>query len=178
MFFDLIDIALVNSDVVYAKLGMKYHYWIWNLLWQKLSLIDTVIIRDCSPLAGQASENLMNHPCSEKFQPICPSSRRSEGDVIICKNEDSDHKKLVSCKTCCLYLCLKERKERNCFLKHDFSFPSRLHCLLYAFLKIIYSCVDCLVSFHHKCHIFCAAKYVILKIICNSKGLLKEYLSQ
>ena len=53
-----------------------------------------------------------------------------------------------------------------------------LHCLLYAFLEIIYSCVDCLVSFHHKYHIFCAAKYVILKINCNSNGLLKEYLSQ
>ena len=74
----------VTTVILFTRnLVMTYHYWISKLLWQKLWLVDTVIIRVRSPRVGKASENLMNHLCPEKSQPFCPSSRRSEWDVIV-----------------------------------------------------------------------------------------------
>ena len=54
MFFDLIDVILLNSYIVYTKLG------------NDISLMNLKIV------AAKASENLMNCPCPKKLQPTCP----------------------------------------------------------------------------------------------------------
>ena len=119
MFFDLIDIALVNSRAVYTKRDNNISLLNFKLVVTKAfigGLVDTVIVRDCSPQVDQASKNLMNHPHAEKSQPICLSFRKCH----YCKNECSDRKTFVFCQTCDQYVWLT--KERNHFLKHHLYF--------------------------------------------------------
>ena len=123
---------------------MTCHYWISKLLWQKVKLVDTVIVRDCFPPLGEARENLMNYPCPEKFQPTCQSSRRGKWDAFIAKMKAQITKCLCPVRhvTCTYALS---------FLKHH---------TLHTILKTKYSCVDCLVSFYHKYLVFHVVEYI------------------
>ena len=59
MFFDLIDIALVNSRAVYTKRDNNISLLNFKLVVTKAfigGLVDTVIVRDCSPQVDQASK--------------------------------------------------------------------------------------------------------------------------
>ena len=116
------------------------HQWISKIIWQKLWLEDIVIICDCSPEVYQASKNLMNHPCLERSQPRCPSSSRSEWNAIIARMKAQITKNLGPIRhVACTYAWLQRETD---FWSIISSFPSRLHCLLYTFLKINYSYVD------------------------------------
>ena len=74
----LVDVSYVNSHVVYMKLGNDTSLLNFNIIQQKRWIVVTVIVRYRSPLVGQPSKNLMNHPCPQKSQPRCTSFRRSE----------------------------------------------------------------------------------------------------
>ena len=127
---------------------MTYHCWISKLLWQKLSLVDTIIVRDCTPSVDQASKNLMNHPYPENSQPTCLSFRRGNWDVIIVRMNTQITKHLCSVRhVTSMYGWLKKE---TVFWSIICSFPSRLHFLLNTFLKLDHSCVDWFVSFYHK----------------------------
>ena len=161
MYFDFIDVALIKVILFTQNLVMTYHYWISKLLWQKLWLVDTVFVKDSFPPVGQTCENLMNHLCQEKSQPTCPSSRRSEKDAIIARMKAYITKLLCPVRhVACAYAW---RRRQTVFWSFVCSFPSRLHCFLYAFLRINYSCVDCLASFYQKYH-------VCLRILNSTKN--------
>ena len=116
MFFDLIDVALVNSRIVYTKLG------------NDISLVNFRIVM-AKALIGRYSNRKRLFPISrpskqKSHEPSMPREvsihmHEFQGKRMRCrysKNEDSDHKAFVSCETRGLHLCLN--KERNCFLKH------------------------------------------------------------
>ena len=108
MFFDLIDVALVNSHTIYTKRGNKISLLNLKLLWQNLWLVDTVMVRDCFLLVSQANKNFINHPSPEKSQPTCLSFRRRDWDAIIArmKAQITKHLCLVS-HVACNYAWLK-----------------------------------------------------------------------
>ena len=109
MFLHLIDIAIANSHIVYTKLGTS------------ISLLDFKIIIAKS-LTGRYSNWQLSFSLSRTSKrKALESSLPKEipthmPQFSFCKNEGSNHKKLVSCPTCGLYLCCT--KERNCFPKH------------------------------------------------------------
>ena len=126
---------------------MTYHSWISRMLCHKLWLVDTLTVRDRSPSVGPASKNLINHPCPEKGQPTCPSSRRNEWDANIARMNTQIPKLLFSVRHVdCTYAWLKRE---TVFWSIICSFPPQLHYLFYLFLKINYSCVDFSDSFYH-----------------------------
>ena len=112
IFFDLIDVTPVNSHIVYAKLGKNI-----SLLNFKI-VVEKALIGRCTNckrffLTSRLIKRTMNHPCPEKSQPTCPSSKRSEWNAIIARMKGKiTNVWLVTCA-----LCLT--KERKCFLKHD-----------------------------------------------------------
>ena len=129
---------------------MAYHYWISKLLWQKLWLVDRVIVRDCSPPVGKAREKLMKYPYPEKFQPRCLSFS------LLQKGRLRSQRLCPARHVTCIYICLKRE---TAFWSIICSFPSQLHCLLNAFLNIDYSCVYFLVSSYHKYCVFYIVEY-------------------
>ena len=75
----------------------------------KFSMVDIVIVRDCSLPVGQGSKNLMKHPCPEKSQSTCPSSSRSVWDAIILRLKAPITKLLCPVKhLTCSYAWLKK----------------------------------------------------------------------
>ena len=109
MFVDFMDVTHVNSHIAYMKLVDDISLLNFKIVVAKALIVDTVIAIDRSSLLGQTSESLMNHPWSEKSQPVCLSSSRNEWDY--CKDKSSDLKSFVSWPVLML-------DERNRFLKH------------------------------------------------------------
>ena len=106
MFFNLIDIAIVDSHIVYTKLG------------NSISLLDFKIFVVKS-LFGRHNHRQQYFPLNRSSKEIpthMPKFNLKRIRCRFCKNERADHKTFVSCPTCGLYLCFT--KERNCFLKH------------------------------------------------------------
>ena len=74
-----------NKNLQNDFLGSYKHFVILIVLREQdtkksyieVSMVDIVIVRDCSLPVGQGSKNLMKHPCPEKSQSTCPSSSRS-----------------------------------------------------------------------------------------------------
>ena len=122
------------------NLVIKYRYWIPKLLWQKLWLVNSVIVRDHHLPVGQESKNLMKHPCPEKYQL---QLQERQMRCHYCNNEGSDHKN----QAVCIYAWLKIETVSWSIICN---FLLLLHCLLYTILKISYSCLDYLVFFYHK----------------------------
>ena len=81
---------------------------------------------------------------SWEFPTHMPRFQYKQMRCHYCKTERSDHKTFVYCQACGLYLCLT--KEKSVFWSIICSYPSRFQCLSNTFLKISYSCVDCLYS--------------------------------
>ena len=120
IFFDLLDVALVNAFIVFQSLRPT-----------SLSLLDYKLI---------VAKGLIGLYCSRKraFPESRPSKRRSLSQVspadlpthlpefeashkrcFYCKNEGKENKTYVQCGICGVSLCLV--KEGNCFLKHHTS---------------------------------------------------------
>ena len=148
MFFDLIDVALLNSHIVYAKLGKDI-----SLLNFKTVVTKALSSRysNCKRFlpTSRSSKWKFHEPSIPKVPTHMPEIQEKQMRCHYCKNEGSDHKTFVSCQTCSLplglYLYLWLTKERNWSI--IYSVPSRLQCLLYTFSKINCSCVDCLFFF-------------------------------
>ena len=116
MFFDLIDVALVKSHIVYTELGNDISLLNFKIVVTK-ALIDKYSHCNRFPPVGQGCKNFMNHPCPESSQPTHSSYRTSKWDTVIAKIKA---KTFVSCQTRGLSLWLS--KERNQFLKRHLYF--------------------------------------------------------
>ena len=116
LFFDLLDVALVNAHIIYQKLG------------KEISLIDFKIVI-ANGLIGKYSNRQRSFPSSrptkrKSFESTGPS--RGVGHIVTfqatrsrchyCKDAGRDLKVFSYCETCGLYLCCM--KERNCFFMH------------------------------------------------------------
>ena len=131
----------VNSHIVYMKLGDDI-----SLLNFKIVVAKTLIGKysNWSPLLGWASEKLMNHPWAEKSQPACPSSSRSEWDVIIARMKAQISNLVCPIRhVACTY---DWRKREIVFWSIICSFPSGFHSLLCILVNRLVS-VDCLASY-------------------------------
>ena len=108
MFFDLIDIAIVNSHILYTKLGYSIF-----LLDFKIVVAKSLIGRQRSfPLSRTSNRKALAKEIPTHMLQFNQKRMRCN----FCKNEGADHKTFVSCPTLGLYLCCS--KERSCFLKH------------------------------------------------------------
>ena len=116
MFFDLIDIAIVNSHIVYTKLRNSISLLDFKIVVSK-SLIETYSNRQRSfPLSRTSKRKALGSSLPKEIPTHMPEFNEKRMWCNFCKDEGADHKKFVSCPTCGLYLCWT--KERNCFLKH------------------------------------------------------------
>ena len=153
------------------NLVITYHYRISKLVWEKLWLVDTVIVRDHSPPLDQTGKNAVNHPFPEKSQPICQSCKKRKWDVVITGMKAQTTNLLCPIRyVACTYAWLKRE---TVFWSVICSFPSQLHCFLHTFSKINYSCVDFLVSFYHKYRVFYVVEYVYVSYIRQRKHRFK-----
>ena len=114
-FFDLIDVALVNSHNVNAKLGNDI-----SLQNFKTGVGKALIGRYSNSKRSFPTIRSNRQKCDEPSIPReapthMPELQEKEMRYYYYRNEGSDHKPFVSYQICGLYLCLT--KERNCFLK-------------------------------------------------------------
>ena len=115
MFFDLIDIAIMNSHIVYTKLGNSI-----SLIDFKIVVAKSLIARYSNrqrtfPLSRKSKRKALESSLPKEIPTHMPEFNEKRMQCNFCKNEGANHKKFVSCPTCGLYLCYT--KERNCFLK-------------------------------------------------------------
>ena len=117
MFFDLQDIALVNSYVLY------------NILYPgKLSLLEYKIVIAHS-LIGKFCSRERNHPSTKHSNRVSVQVMPTEVPLHLpvfgarqrcyyCAAQDKESRTYASCDTCGVALCVL--KERNCFYKHHY----------------------------------------------------------
>ena len=116
IFLDLIDIVIVNSHIVYTKLGNSISLLDFKIVVAK-SLIGRYINRQRSfPLSTTSKRKALEPSLPKETPADMPEFNEKRMQCNFCKNEGADHKAFVSCLTCGLYLCCI--KERNWFLKH------------------------------------------------------------
>ena len=116
MFFDLIDIAIVNSYIGYTKLGNSISLLDFKIAVAK-SLIGRYSNRQRSfPLSRTSKRKALEWSLLMEIPTHLPEFNKKRMRCNFCKNEGADQKTFVSCSTCGLYLCCT--KEKNCFLKH------------------------------------------------------------
>ena len=85
MFFNLIDVALVNNHFVYMKLGNDI-----LLLNFKIAVAEALIGRYKNrkrsfPTSRPNKRKPHKPSCPEKSQSTCPNFGRSKGDIIIAR---------------------------------------------------------------------------------------------
>ena len=116
MFFDVIDIAIVNSHIVYTKLGNSIFLLDFKIVVAK-SLIRRYSNRQRSfPLSRTSKQKALESSLPKEIPTYMPGLNKKRMRCNFCKNEGADHKTFLSCLTCGLYLCCT--KDINCFLKH------------------------------------------------------------
>lgn len=116
LFFDLLDVALVNSHIVYQQLG------------NELSLLDFKIAV-ANGLIGRYNNRKRTFPTSrpnkrKALEPTVPKEVPMHLPIFqqfrkrchYCKGEGKDNKTFTFCEVCGLHLCCI--KERNCFYLH------------------------------------------------------------
>ena len=107
MFFDLIDIAIVNNHIVYTKFGNSIYLLDFKTVVAK-SLIGRYSNQELSFLLSRTSKQKALESSLPKDVPTnMPEFNEKRMRCIL-------HKKC--CLTCGLYFCCT--KERNCFLKY------------------------------------------------------------
>ena len=167
MFFNVIDVALVNNHFVYMKLGNDILLLNFKTVVAE-ALIDRCNNRKRSFPTRRPNKRKPHKPsCPEKSQSTCPNFRRSEGDIIIARMKAQITKHLCLARHVdCIYAWIKRE---TVIWSIICSFLSRLHCLLYTFSKINYCCVDCLISFYHKYHIasFDSEDQSVIQKVCS-----------
>ena len=116
MFFDFINIAIVNSHLVYTKLCNSIYLLDFKIVVAK-SLIERYTNRQRSfPLSRTSKRKPLESSLPKEKPTHMPEFNKKLMQCNFCKNEGTDHEAFASCPTCCLYLCCT--KERNCFLKY------------------------------------------------------------
>ena len=117
------------------------------MLWQNLWLVDTEIVRNCSPPEGKASENLLNNPCLEKSQTISIVKTRHEWDYIIVRMKPHITKRLCYVRhLVCTYFIWPWLKRKTFFEGYFVVFQHDYIAYSMYFLKINYSCIINIVS--------------------------------
>ena len=116
IFFDLLDVALVNSHIVYSKLGNEL-----SLLNYKVVVENSLIGRYSNwqrafPMTRPSKRKTLEPSLPKEVPTHMPEFQEKRMQCFYCQIEGLDHKTFVSCQTCGLYLCCV--KERNCFQKH------------------------------------------------------------
>jgi len=115
MFFDLVDIALVNSHIVHTKLGNKL-----TLLEFKIIVVQSLIGKFNNRQRAFPTNRPSKRKCQDSGPMEVPSHLPEFQDnrkrCHYCKAEGADNKTFVLCATCGFHLCCV--KDRNCFLKH------------------------------------------------------------
>ena len=116
IFFDLLDVAMVNSFVVYDKLHPN-----------ELSFLDFKLIVS-QRLIGSFTTRIRAFPCarptkrravqlvSNESQSHFPEYQETRRRCVYCSVGGIENRTFVMCLTCNMPLCLQ--KERNCFLFH------------------------------------------------------------
>ena len=94
MFFDFINISIVNSHIVYTKLCNSITCLISKLLLQNRWLEGIPIGNDLFLWAEQASEKPWSLHCQRKYQNTCRNSTRSSCDAISAKRKEVTMKHL------------------------------------------------------------------------------------
>ena len=132
-FFDLIDIAILNSHIAYKKLGNSISLLNFKIVVAK-SLIGRYSNRQRSfPLSRTSNPKALESSLPKEIPTGMPEFSEKHMQCNFCKNERADHKTFVSCPTCGLHLCCTE--ERNCFLKHHVSILYNTYILCCSFVK-------------------------------------------
>ena len=123
MLFNLIDIAIVNSHIVYTKLGNSISLLDFRIIVAK-SLIGRYSNQQQSfPLSRTSKRKALESSLPKEIPTHMPEFKKKCMRCNFCKNEGADYKTFVSCPTCGLYLCCNE--ERNFSLKH---FIQHVYC--------------------------------------------------
>ena len=116
LFFDLIDVGVVNSYIVYKTLGNN-----------ELSLKEFKICI-ASRLIGSFSSRTLSFPTYRASKrttvakpfPIPPSHLplflETRRRCVVCSEEGKENRTFTACSLCNLALCIQ--KDRNCFLKY------------------------------------------------------------
>ena len=116
IFFDLINIAIVNSHILYTKLDNSVFLLDFEIVVAK-SFIGRYNNRQRSfPLSRTSKRKALESSLPKEIPTHMPEFNEKRMRCNFCKNEGADHKIFVSCTICFLYLCCT--KETNCFLKH------------------------------------------------------------
>ena len=116
IFFDLIDVALVNNHIVYTTFANDISLLNFKIVVAK-ALIDRCSNRKISFPNSRSSKQKSHEPSMPREVPT--HMLKFQEKQMRChyrNNEGSDHKTFVSCEACDLHLCLT--KDRNCFLNH------------------------------------------------------------
>ena len=111
----LFDIAIMNSHIVYTKLGNSI-----SLLYFKIVVAKSLIARYSNrqrsfPLNRKSKRKTLASSLPKEIPTQMPEFNEKRMQCSFCKNEGTNHKTFVPCPTCSLYLCYT--KERNCSLK-------------------------------------------------------------
>ena len=118
LFFDLWDMALVNSYIVYSKLTQnKLSHYDFNVAVAK-GLIGNYNSRKRNPLTFRPTKrSSSNFPTEIPLH--LPELEPSRGRCHYCKNEGKENRTFIKCNTCVVFLCLvASASGRNCFYKH------------------------------------------------------------
>lgn len=118
MFINLIYYALVNSNIVYTKLGNDILLLNFKIVVAKALIGRYINLKNLLPTSG-SGEQISHEPSMPR--EVLTYTHEFQKKRIRChyyKNEGSDHKIFASCQTCLLYLCLT--KGRKCFFKASF----------------------------------------------------------
>lgn len=116
MIFDLVDVAIVNSHIIYMKYGNDMSLRNFKIGVEK-DLIDRYSNCKRSVTTSKPSRQSSPEPSMPRDVPTQMSEFREKWmRCYYCKNEGLNNKKIVSCQTCDSYL--RSNKERICFLNH------------------------------------------------------------
>ena len=99
MFFDLIDIAIMNSHIVYTKLGDSI-----SLLDFRIAVAKSLIARYSNrqryfPLSRKSKQKALESSLPKEIPTHMPEFNEKRMQCNFCKNEGANHKKLVTCPT-------------------------------------------------------------------------------
>ena len=114
LFFDLFDVALVNSVIVYKKLENK------NLKDFKICIALKLIFSFVSQRLSCLNHRPSKHTKAQRPSPIPPSHLpiflETRWRCIVCSQAGKGNRTFVTSSLCDVALCLQ--KERNCFLQY------------------------------------------------------------
>ena len=127
-FFDLIDVALVNSHTVYTKRDNDISLMNFKIVAAKALIGRYSNRKKLFPTSGPSKQKSHEPSIPIEVPTYMAEFQEKRMRCHYCKNECLDHKAFVFCQTCDLYVWLT--KERNRFLKHHLQFSITIPLLV------------------------------------------------